>query len=59
MNEFRDDFDERNAAAVKQWPDWKRQYDLRVESYTSIPESSPEGGGEAAPPLPGSGDADV
>lgn len=34
-NEQSKDFDNRNASLVNEWPEWKRQYNIRVSAYTS------------------------
>lgn len=33
MNETSNDFVNLNSQLVAEWPEWKRQYDLRVSSY--------------------------
>jgi hypothetical protein len=42
MNEPINDFAKLNSQIVAEWPEWKRQYDLRVSSYRPDPaESTP------------------
>lgn len=42
MNEIIDDFAKLNSQIVAELPEWKRQYDLRVSSYSPEPaEDSP------------------
>lgn len=40
MNEIITDFAKLNSQIVADLPDWKKQYDLRVSSYTPAPEET-------------------
>lgn len=43
MNEIINDFARLNAQIVAELPDWKKQYDLRVSSYSPAPsETAPQ-----------------
>jgi len=48
MNETTKDFAKLNSQIVAELPAWKRQYDLRVSSYSpNLPEKTPPTAAEA------------
>jgi hypothetical protein len=40
MNEIINDFAKLNSRIVAELPDWKKQYDLRVSSYSPAPDET-------------------
>jgi hypothetical protein len=53
MNEMIKDFAKLNSQIVAELPDWKRQYDLRVSSYSpNLPEKAPTTAPEALVTVP-------